>query len=447
MAVAIILIVDSRHYFKPYNLSPQESLAGYQAHGISMANLATIWPNPFVAKNIDVDTGSISLYHHWPNGFFLLSSLFIKIFGNSYLVGRSISIALFILGLLILIETLVRKNKIFLLYLVFPLIFLSAIGKDAIPFFFADAALNFFIGLMLYLAVRRFDYPRGNAVFWTSIFVAAFFNQLIILFVFGYAIISFFYHKKVNLFLTDVVVIALSSILILLVLAWDGHGFAPGLKDLWGDFLYRTSIKTMEPLSFPQSIKATWGSLYYNIGWIFLLVPLLWLVVAIKRDWWIAGLIPTFMFYSLIFRNYTGHQFTKLMFVVFAFLTFITGFFYLSQILRKRLNDRWRLFSSAVLAGGVIALFLAVITHRQNMQYAIYGPIDNVRIRIEKLNPAEYEQCTRFAIEAAPGFSSIDSGMAAYYFGMNIVRGINYSLPDQKCTIVVNANGASVIKN
>ncbi|MEK7077136.1 MAG: hypothetical protein AAB967_02800, partial [Patescibacteria group bacterium] len=218
-----------------------------------------------------------------------------------------------------------------------------------------------------------------------------------------------------------------------------------GLKDLTRIFLYRTSIvNTAEPLSFYQSIKATAGSLYYNIGWMFTLIVPLWAVVAMKRDWWTAGLLPTFVAYSLIFRNYTGHQYTHLMFVVFSFLTFIAGFFYLAQMARGRLGNR-RVFYFAVLAGGLIALSIAVVTHRKNMQYALHDAINNTRLELEKLDPSEYATCTRFTFEASPGF--FPSGAAQYYFGMNVVRKLNLSLPDVACKIIINERVTAVIKN
>lgn len=166
--VAILAVLRDR-YWRPF-----DDLVPYHAYGFAAASATGLWPNPVVARDIDVRRSRIQPYPHWPNGFFLLFEGVLRVFGRTQTVGRSFAILGTMLGFTLVVVSLGRRD--WLPYATLPLLLLTSSGRDSIPFVFIDVAQYFWIGALLWIAAK----PCSDWMFRAAMVVALLFNQLVL---------------------------------------------------------------------------------------------------------------------------------------------------------------------------------------------------------------------------------------------------------------------------
>ena len=152
LLAAVALAAARDTYWRPFDDTAQESVASGYAYGFAAASVADLAPNPIVARFPNSSTGRVVPYPHWTNGFFLLLEGWLRIFGRTETAGRSLALLLNLAGFALVIAALGRED--WLLYLTLPLLVVSAIGRDALPFVFNDAVLCCSIGALLFFGTR-----------------------------------------------------------------------------------------------------------------------------------------------------------------------------------------------------------------------------------------------------------------------------------------------------
>lgn len=326
ISVIIILIVQKQVYWRPYNDTLQESLASFHAHGFALANFAGLGKNPFVARDIDVKEAKIHVYNHWPNSFFLILGIAIKIFGNTEMVGRSVAISLTLTGLYLLAFAFRGKNG--LSFLGVPLLLITPIGKAAIPFVFIDASFIFWIGFLSAVISLHGTRTRVyNCLFRFGIILSHFFIHLIFPFAFFGAIARFLQHKNVKELTIDLLFVLISFTGIIVFLSWTDNGFRDGFNELLLQFLHRSniSLRYSENVTFIQLFLTLSRHLIYNMGILSIFLPFTYFYIFIKKNPALF-LLPTAIVYSIIMRNYAGvHVFANLPFISIAWMSFLLG--------------------------------------------------------------------------------------------------------------------------
>ena len=69
------------------------------------------------------------------------------------------------------------------------------------------------------------------------------------------------------------------------------------------------------------------------------MIPFLWLLLVLKKNWWTASLLPIFGLYALTMRNYVGlHYFTRLLLFFFGLIVLVIGILYFKEALVMRFS-------------------------------------------------------------------------------------------------------------
>ncbi len=240
LIAAAVLVVHRRTFWRPFDDTPQESLASFHAYGLAAASGVHLWPNPIVARDVDVTQSQVRPYPHWPNGFFLLFEGVLRIFGRSETVGRWFAVLGTLLAFTLTVVSLGRQDL--LLYLTLPLILLSGPGRDSIPFVFIDVAMYMWIGILLWITAHLWRTPHYNFIFRAAMLVALFFNQLVLPYVAVIVVFKWFERGSIRDLILDMAVLATGGAAVLFALASSAGSLQAGAKELYriADFRARS---------------------------------------------------------------------------------------------------------------------------------------------------------------------------------------------------------------
>ncbi|MBU5636454.1 hypothetical protein KOM00_06865 [Geomonas sp. Red69] len=327
LAVAAILYLRRADYWRPYNDTPQESVVSMHAHGFAVANFAGVWPNPVLARDVDVEHGKITEYNHWPNAFFLTLAAAIKLFGNTEMVGRSLALLYTIPGLYLL--AFAFRNKSGVSYLAVPVLLVSPIGRDCLSFVFIDAALLFWIGFLAAAVSLTRDRPAtATRLFRLGSLVAPFFIHLIAPFAFFGALARFWWgHRDRNVLCRDLLCVVGAFCTVMFFLSWTSSGLAAGARELLAQYLHRANLsqRYSENIGLFSLLITLAKHFYVNLGYFALVLPLAFVNLARRRSLQ-AYLLPAVLVYTLLLRNYIGlHVFANLPLVSISTFTLVAG--------------------------------------------------------------------------------------------------------------------------
>jgi len=276
----------------------------------------------------NLPSGTIKNYNHWPNGFFAVFALVIKIFGSNEVTGRSFAILLNLSGLFIVAASFVRKNKI--VYLAVPFILLSRMGRDAVPFVFLDSAFFLFVSLIVY-AVSLLDevknHKKARNIFLVASIVGPFFCQLIIIFSFLAVPVFYYFDRNKKRLLVNLFLPFLATVVVLLGMSLAGQGFLNGFIELYKQFMHRVGIHERydEYVSFFSLAKTIGKHWLLNLNFLMIFIPLSWWSLFRQKNP-TAYFLPAAIIYSFVMRNYVGvHFFAGLPVTAAAIFTVISA--------------------------------------------------------------------------------------------------------------------------
>jgi hypothetical protein len=427
---ALIIAISAPVYFRQYDSKDQDAYASAHAHGFAMTNfVASSWRNPIIAKEIDLPDGVIKDYNHWPNGFFAVFALAIKIFGNNEITGRSFAIILNLAGLFLLAAAFARKNKI--VYLAVPFILLSRIGRDAVPFVFLDAAFFLFLGLIVY-AVSLLDeeknHKKAKNIFWIASLVGPFFCQLIVIFSLLAAPVFYYFDRDKKKLAINLLLPFLATVTAISGMSFAGQGFLSGFFEPWKQFLHRASFheRYSEYVSFFSLFKTIGKHWLLNLNFLAILIPFAWWSLF-KRKNPLAYFLPAALIYSLVMRNYVGvHFFAGLPVTAAAVFTVIVA---LAAWLEKKNLGILFLILLIISAAGA-----AMVPEK----YRLYENIKQQRdVYAALADSPEVQVCRSFKITASDG-QEVDYRLAEFFLGPIIIEKINKGETGKNCLAQVD---------
>jgi hypothetical protein len=415
LAAAACILAFHRHvYWRAFDDHPQESTVSFHAFGFAAANGAGLGPNPLVARHIDVRRSVIQPYNHWPNGFFLLLEGILRIFGRTESVGRSVAILGTLTGFSLLMISLGRDSP--LVYAALPLLLLSAAGRDAVGFLFLDVALNLSMGALMLLAGR----PR---LFRVALAVALTLNHLIAPFAAALVLLRWRESRSPRGLLIDGVVLAGGFTAVLLALAAGLGSVAAGRDELWRIFRFRSGLPAG---GWPAALYGEWRDLFYFGPLGTVLVAAAWIRIVRTRQWRTALLLPSYLLFTLLLRQYVAiHHFARLPFVFFTLLTLAVA---LDTLPRR--------------AGWALLLLLAIPISLGKQQYESnlgmqIGRAGLVRLVNDPVQAARLENCNAFHFQPdfrEQGFDPFGL-MGQFFFGPYVVERLRRGEPIRPCTV------------
>jgi len=445
----LVLYIYRESYWRPYTDAAQESMASFHAHAFAIANFAGLTSNPFVAKNFDLSAGRVVVYNHWPNGFFLTFATFIKMFGNTEMIGRTFALLWTVTGAFLFARAF--RDRYGLAYLMVPVLLLTPLAKGAMSLVFLDSSLFFWIGVITATATLSEERHRhASVLFRVTVFVAPLFCQLIIPFAFFAALARLLVLRQRRTFLIDLTCLSISSAFILTALCWVPAGLATGAKELWLQFLHRSNIhlRYSEDASFRFLAHELRWHLIGNLGKpVTVLLPFSWIYLAFKKRS-VAVWMPAVVVYSFLLRNFVAlHPFTNLPLLAIGLFTTFLG----TSLLVVDLMDRWKVGGSQqefsrcrslspplCIAAGLVLLIL--MSGSKRTYYGVPEP----RVAEER---ALYRRIALTIDESPCGaFHTIDpifpdemERIGQYYCGRRIVRALQTREPHRLCMISLHA--------
>lgn len=419
----LVLAAYQRDYWRPFDDTAQEAVASLHAYGFAAANEAWVGPNLIAARDIDVEASQVRLNPHWPNGFFLALAAALRIFGRNEAVGRSVAIAANVAGMTLAAASLGRSG--WLVHVSVPLVLLSAMGRDVVPFVFVDASLVFWVGVLLW--VRRSWVFRAvlAAAIWSAHLVAPF----------AAVIIGLRWREKRSgrEALKDAVTLAAAGGVVLL-----------GLAAVAGAGEVRSIVEQRSAWPLP----AVWTKLAQDLICSFNLEPVTtyvvagaWVAVAAARQWRVAALLPSFLLYALLLREYVAaHVFTRLLWVFFSLVTLGGAVELALQRLSRRAAWAARILVALVLvwrlAGGVrqYGPDLRVAATRQALSRTVRKPE----------NRATLEHCNAFRFFHWGHQWDPADRIGQFFFGPQVVERVQRGGPVRLCEVDVAAETVTV---
>ncbi|HXH19724.1 MAG TPA: hypothetical protein VNJ07_11645 [Chitinophagales bacterium] len=348
LLTALFLFLQRENYWRPYIYTGQDSIGSAYAHGCAIANELGLKKNPFMIHDIDFVNHQLHEYTHWPNGHFFFLFLFIKIFGNTELTGRSYAVMLNLFAAFLLAFAF-RDKKGFVFYSM-PFLLLTPIARDSIPYVFIEPSFHFWIGFTAF-SVSFSEAPEKRklsaVLFRIACITAPFFAHLILPFLLFGAVTRYLFHKDKKALAADIALIAAAFAAMFLALAWTEKGLSYGLKDLFLHFLHRSnlSIRFHEeaPVSMVMLADTIIYKLKHNLLVFWYLLPLAWLYCLLKRKS-VSFLLPAAAVNILLMSNYVyPHVFAQYNFI---WLSLVTAFFLASYLL-EHLSDAGAAFFHA----------------------------------------------------------------------------------------------------
>jgi len=334
----LILILQKDKYWKPY-IYTQEGLISAHAHGFALANAISLKQNPFMAHELDVESRNVKEYNHYPNGHFFIFYVILKIFGNTENTGRTYAIVLNLLGAFLLV--LAFNDKSGLTFYSIPMLLLTTIGRDVIPFVFVDASFHFWIGFVAFSVffVESHDTRKlSRRLFRTACFLSPFFIHLILPFLFFGALARFCFHKSKKELLIDFLFIFIVFVLVFISLCWSQEGLMKGFQRLYAQFLFRVNAKTrydwQSSLNLLTLLDVLVFKLKHNLLIFWYLLPLSWLYCLVKKKS-VLFLVPAIIVHAILFKVYIfGQIFAQYNIILISFMMA----FHVASLLSERLS-------------------------------------------------------------------------------------------------------------
>jgi len=427
--MAAVLWVHRDIYWRPFDDHPQESTVSYHAFGFAAANGAGLWPNPVVARQIDIRESRIVNYTHWPNGFFLAFEAVLQVFGRTETVGRWVAILGTLAGFTLLVISVERAGP--LLYLTLPVLLLSSAGRDSVGFIFIDVALNLWAGLLLAIPAHLSSRPWRHRIFRAAMILAVFSNQLIVPFAAGVILIRWQQTRSRRGLLIDLAVLASATIAVLALLAAGMGSLEAGRAELVRIFRIRSSTAAASWLPALDTELRHLFHLGPAAGSI--LVIGAWAACVRARQWRVAMLLPGFLALTLLLRQYiAGHHFARLPFVLYSLITVAVAVELLAGRL-GRLRNWTRLTAAGLLVAGAVAGRQQYEVNRgmQITRGAILTTLSDPRQQLA------LEQCNQFQFHPdyrEEGFDPLGL-MGQFYFGPQVVQRVRRGEPRRPCTV------------
>jgi hypothetical protein len=429
---AVILGVHRDTFWRPFDDTLQESYGSANALGFAAASTADLWPNPLVARHTSLQRGEVVAYNHWPNGFFLLLEGCLRLFGRTENAGRWFAIVGCLLAFSLLLLSLGRND--WLLFLTLPLLLLSAIGRDAVPFLFNDVGLYISIGMLAFIGAHAGGRSK-DLWFRMALVLGVFLNHLVAPYVAVIAALRWFDRRSWRRLALDLAILAGACAVVLLSLAAAAAApeFRAGVSDLWGVYTYRTD----------RTFADWYGALNRDLRHSMNLEPVsshvaaaAWLIVVAARQWRVAVLMPSFVLFTVLLREYVvSHHFTRLPFLFFCLITLAVAI----TVLLERL-PAWRLRPHLHAAGQfLVAAFLAVRLAGGLREYRTDPGVYALRQTLFRMTAdAEtgplLQRCNAFRFLHPPG------GRGAYsigqlFFSVNVAQRVRQGAPLEPCDV------------
>ncbi len=392
------------------------------AYGFAAASVADLWPNPIVARHVDVAASRIVPYPHWPNGFFLLLEAVLRIFGRTEMVGRWFALLLTVGGFALVAVSVRRDAR--LVYFSMPLLLMTAAARDSASFVFLDAALYFSIGLLLFLS------GRGAGVFRMALVLTLFLNHLVAPYAAAIVLLRWGESRSLRAMLADAAALGAASAAVLVGLALGAGNFDAGATELSNIFrLNATAHFDAWRNALLEDLLAS-----LNLGSATaLLVAAAWLGAVVTRQWRVAILLPSFVLFSRLLPGYVSyHHFTRLPLVFFALVTLLAAV----EAMLEQLGRRWLLGAGS--AG--VALALAVRLAGGTRQYNVDPDLQRRRgVLIEIVsNPAHataLQTCNAFILARDNHQFDPRVPIAQFFFGPRVVARAQRGEPVRTCAV------------
>lgn len=401
-------------YWRTFDDHPQESTVSFHAFGFAAANGAGLGPNPLGARHIDVRESVIKPYNHWPNGFFLVLEAILRIFGRTETVGRWVAIVGTLTGFTLLMVSMGRSGP--LVYASLPLLLLSAAGRDSVGFVFLDVALNLSMGALMLLA-------RHRRAFRIAVAVALTLNHLIAPFAAAVILLRWWETRSLRGLVIDCAVLGGGFTAVLLGLAAGPGDIAGGGGELWRIFLLRSGRTDGRWLA---ALYGEWRDLFYFGPLGALVVAAAWILVVRARLWRSALLLPSYLLFTLLLRQYVAiHHFARLPFVFFTLLTVAVA-----------LDTLPRRAAWAALLLLAVPISLGKQQYESNLGMQL-GRAGLVRLVNDPVQVAKLENCNAFHFEPdfrEEGFDPFGL-MGQFFFGPYVVERVRRGEPIRPCTI------------
>ncbi len=429
-AAAAILGYHRDVYWRAFDDHPQESTVWFHAFGFAAASTASLWPNPLVARHIDVRESQVKPYNHWPNGFFLFFEFILRIFGRTEIVGRWVAILGTLMGFALIMISLGRDD--WLVYACLPLLLLSAAGRDSVGFIFIDVALNLSMGVLLWIVARRAGGRHYNLVFRAALLAALACNHLIAPFAAVVILLKWRESRSARGLAIDAAILAAGFFTVLLALAAGVGSMAGGAAELLRIFRLRSHTATGQ---WAGALYGEWRDLF-NLGPAgALLVLAAWLVTGKVREWRTAALLPSYLLFTLLLRQYVGgHHFARLPFVFFSLLTVaVAAEITIQQIDSTHLRGLMRL-------AAVVMLALPISAGKQQYEINLGMQISRsalARVVGDPVQATVLEGCNAFRFEPdfrEEGFDPFGL-LGQFYFGQQVVNRVRRDDPIRPCTV------------
>lgn len=423
-----VLVKKNDIYWRPYNVTAQDSLASFLSHGMAMANRLphSSW-NILMPHEIVCATGERKEYSHWPNGFFLTLDYVLRAFGNSETTGRSFALVLNCAGIFLLACSLLPSASFG--FFILPLLLLSVVGRAGLSFVFADAALVFFLGLIALLAVHRGKSRYHDMAFIAAMLLSLAFVHMLFIFCFFFVLGSFLSdHKSKKKFIRDLALLGLGILFVMGALCAKEAGFVFGARELWFKLLHRTtSAPPGNPIGFWQGrYEHLRDPILMNVKMFALLLPLgFWQMFQSRRYLPLFFCLGAIAYQSIMFNYTSEHFFTSIPYVASILLICMLG---AESLLLRAWRSR-RIWSVTVT---LIALVLVIDSCKkisgQANWYELDPHLQALRLSYQKLTKTnDLRGYTSFN-----NTSQFDAwGMCQYYFGEQISAAAQNKIPQK----------------
>jgi hypothetical protein len=425
---AAVLAAHRQTFFRPFDDTQQESIASFHAYGLAAANGAGLWPNPFVARQIDLGHSRIKPYPHWPNGFFLFFEGVLRIFGRTETVGRSVAVLGSLLAFTLIAASL--NSSSVLVYGAVPLALLSAAGRDSAPFVFADVALYVFVGGLLWISARPGESKPGNWVFRAAMIAGLFFNHLLAPYAAVIVLLRWFEKRSARNLAIDAGALAAGSAAVLAALAAGAGELQAGAAELASAFQLRSNY----PLESWYRILTQDVRDSLNLGWISTLaVAVAWVVALAARQWRVVLLLPAFLLFALTLREYVAaHHFTRLPFIFFCLVTLLAG---AGVVLDRLLRSRARLLASIVVAAALAVPITGGKRRYEPDPLVASSRHSLMRIVADPQWAASLGRCNAFQFHLDNRHYNPEDRIGQFFLGRQVVERVRGGDPIRTCLV------------
>lgn len=432
LLAAAVLAFHRHTYWRPFEDTPQESLASFHAYSFAAANGAGLGFNPIVARHVNIEDSQIQRYPHWPNGFFLVFEGVLRVFGRTETVGRSFAILGTLLGFTLVVVSLGRNEL--LVYATVPLTLLSGMGRDAVPFVFIDMALIGSVGALLWVTAHLASSRHYNLVFRSVMLAALLLNHLVAPYAVVIILLKWSESRSNRDLLIDLATLGAGAGAVLLALAVALVDPRAGVAELYRIFAFRSG----------GSLELWYDALNWDLRQSLRLEPLTsylvaaaWLIALAARQWRTAILLPSFLLYGLVLREYVAtHVFARLLLIFFSLLTVLVAV----EVMAQRFQ-RLKGWSRALPAArALVAVTLAVRAGLGTQQYETDPQVQSARHSLMRIvnkpeNAAALERCNAFRFVHIGHRADPHDRIGQFFFAQRVVERIRRGEPVRRCLV------------